>query len=123
MCGEAVSLLKDSDCLPLCFFYFVQQIFKKQQRDKRKQSESADFLFFTGHGNKISLIIHHLTVLNFAYTTRIRGLLTVLKTKFWFIAVSKGCDNISALLQSYGHVVTVRSKQVDGLYIYQGRGL
>ena len=43
------------------------------------------------------------------YTRLIRGLLTILKTKFCFITVSKG-SNISALLQSHGHVV--RSKQV-----------
>ena len=82
-------------------------------------SQLSEFLFFTGHGNNNTPSDRF----EFHTTTRIRGLLTVLKTKFSFITVSKGCDNISALLQSYGHVVTVRSKQVDGLCIYQGRGL
>ena len=62
-------------------------------------------------------ILHHPTILNIASTRQVRGFLTSLKTKFWFITTQKGFWNISALFQSKSRVV--RSKQVDYLYIFK----
>ena len=62
-------------------------------------------------------ILHHPTIFNTASTRQVRGFLTSMKTKFWFITPQKGFWNISALFQSQSRVV--RSKQVDCLCIFK----
>ena len=62
-------------------------------------------------------ILHHPTILNMASTRQVRGFLTSMKTKFWFITARKGFWNIAALFQS--QIRVVRSKQVDCRYIFK----